>query len=251
MAKRGGSLPAYSDLEVIRAEAAIPVRRLCARLGIPVSTWYYWRDAHRAGRAVRRWPAPVVDTLELPAEATAHRYSAWGHRKIWAMLRADGYRVSQSSVKRAMARRDLLQPRRYQAEVRALARAEFAAFVAARPWLYHVRTRFRSPWTNGVVERFFGSLKYEHLFREEITNGHQLGVEIAAFRSLYNDVRPHEHLDFDTPLRHYVMRPDPALDLPIQLPGTGPPISYNPDPPRPRTRRPPGPPRRGAASSAG
>jgi transposase InsO family protein len=53
--------------------------------------------------------------------------------------------------------------------------AAFAAFIAARPWLYHVRTRYRSPWTNGVIERFFGSLKYEHLFRSEITNGYELG----------------------------------------------------------------------------
>jgi transposase InsO family protein len=33
------------------------------------------------------------------------------------------------------------------------------------PPLRHVRTRVRSPQTNGVVERFFGSLKYEHLYR--------------------------------------------------------------------------------------
>jgi transposase InsO family protein len=31
-----------------------------------------------------------------------------------------------------------------------------------------VRTRHRAPKTNGVVERFFGSLKYEHLYRLEI-----------------------------------------------------------------------------------
>jgi putative transposase len=325
----------------------LTVVRFCDRLGIPHSTWYYWRDAHRAGREVRHWPAPVVDALEDVAEAKAHKYSAWGHRKIWAMLRADGYFVSQSSVKRAMGRRNLLQPRRYHAEVRALARArravftnpptrrnrvwqtdfseyetehsgfwqlsgyvdyatkfcltagafgtktaldalislkaaiaaaeeelghplaedcldaltgeivplvivtdngscyksaDFAAFIAARPWLHHVRTRFRSPWTNGVIERFFQTLKYEGLFRHEITDGYQLGRRIEIERALYNDVRPHEHLDFATPRSRY-LGPQPADDVPIQLPGTGPPINYNPDPPRPRTRRPPGPPR--------
>jgi transposase InsO family protein len=189
------------------------------------------------------------------------------------MLRADGVRVSQSSVKRALARRGLLQPARYQAERRQLARerhetfwvaparrnrvwqtdftefettthgtwrisgvvdywsklclaapvtgtqtardainavkaaistaeamldrplledcvdpstgelhplvivtdngpayksTDFLRFIRSRPELRHVRTRHHAPETNGVVERFNGSLKYEHLYREEI-----------------------------------------------------------------------------------
>jgi transposase InsO family protein len=32
------------------------------------------------------------------------------------------------------------------------------------------RTRARSPQTNGVIERFFGSLKYERLYRHDIGN---------------------------------------------------------------------------------
>ncbi len=323
------------------------VVRFCARLGIPTSTWYYWRTSARAGREVRCWPTPVLDAVEEAVTETAHRYSAWGHRKIWAMIRADGFEVSQASVRRTMARRGLLQPRRYQAEVRALAKArkavftnppkrrnrvwqsdfsefetahggfwqlsgyldyatkmclsasahgsktshdalvslkaalaaaeellgtsieddctnpetgeitplvivtdngscyksaEFAAFIEARkPWLYHVRTRFRAPWTNGVIERFFQTLKYEHLYRQDITNGLQLGEEINKLRTLYNDIRPHENLNWATPRKIY-LGPQPA-DEPIHLPGTGPPINYNPEPPRPRTRRPPGPPR--------
>jgi putative transposase len=35
------------------------------------------------------------------------------------------------------------------------------AFAGDDPLLRHVRTRVRSPQTNGVVERFFGTLKYE------------------------------------------------------------------------------------------
>lgn len=40
-----------------------------------------------------------------------------------------------------------------------------AAFTSGDPLLRHVRTRGRSPQTNGVVERFFGSLEHEHLYR--------------------------------------------------------------------------------------
>jgi transposase InsO family protein len=109
----------------------MPVARFCRRLGIPRSTWYCWRDAHLAGRPHRRWPAPVVDAIEEPAAAQAHRWSAWGHRKIWAMLRADGVSVSQSSVYRGLKRRNLLQPGNYHAERRALAQARKQAFVTA------------------------------------------------------------------------------------------------------------------------
>jgi putative transposase len=106
------------------------VRRFCARLGIPTSTWYYWRSAEVRGRPARRWPAPVVDAIEEQAAVKAYEFSAWGHRKIWAMLRADGTRVSQSSVRRALARRELLLPVRYQAERRAFARARRSTFDA-------------------------------------------------------------------------------------------------------------------------
>jgi transposase InsO family protein len=39
------------------------------------------------------------------------------------------------------------------------------AFAGDDPLFRHVRTRVRSPQTNGVVERFFGTLKYERLYR--------------------------------------------------------------------------------------
>jgi putative transposase len=290
----------------------VPVRRFVIRLGIPASTWYHWRSWHLRGRPVRRWPAPVVDAIESAAAEQAHRWSAWGHRKIWAMLRADGVHVSRSSVLRALARRDLLLPARYQAERRALAAArralfvaaptrrnrvwqtdfteietsqggtwrispvvdyaaklalatpvsgttgardaiaalkaaireaerlmghslledcidrdtgeitpltivtdngpaymstDFLRFIAGRPELAHVRTRHHSPETNGVVERFNQSVKYEHLYRLEIPDALTLAEEAEAYRRLYNEIRPHESLDFATPLSAYLADP--------------------------------------------
>lgn len=288
------------------------VQRFCFRLGIPRSTWYSWRDAHLEGRVMRRWPAPVVDALEEPAARHAGQWSAWGHRKIWAMLRADGISVSQSSVYRAMKRRDLLLPARYQAERRAIAAArkkafvdpptrrnrvwqtdftrieissgsawwispvtdyfakvvlaapvssriaardavsaletaiasaeallghtllsdcldpisgeltpvivvtdngpayksaDFARFIAGRPELSHVRTRHYAPETNGVVERFNQSLKYEQLFRHEIADGQDLVEHVAEYCDVYNRIRPHEALGFIPPLQTYLAAP--------------------------------------------
>ena len=319
MAKKGGALPAYQELELIRAEGGVPVRRFLGRLGIPASTWYHWRAAHLHGRPVRRWPAPVVDAIEARAAEQAYRWSAWGHRKIWAMLRADGVRVSRSSVLRALARRNLLLPARYQAERRQLAVArralfveapvrrnrvwqtdftefetsrhgtwrlapvvdyatklclaipvsgttgardaiaaveaaiaeaehllghpllqdcidpetgeilpvtivtdngpaykssDFLHFIASRPELAHVRTRHHAPETNGVVERFNQSLKYEHLYRLEIADVIALADEAEAFRDLYNTVRPHESLGFGTPISAYLAHPASHLSDP-------------------------------------
>jgi transposase InsO family protein len=320
VAKKGGALPAWDELEAIRLEHHVAVVRFCARLGIPRSTWYHWRAGALDGRPVRRWPAPVVDAIVERAAEEAHKYAAWGHRKIWAMLRADGVRVSMSSIERALRRRGLLQPRRYQAERRHLAarrkatfrldptrrnqvwqadfteyetsaggtwrigvvvdyvtktclatailgrtatqdaidtlrtaieEAErlagrtlleecldpatgelrslvvvtdngpafkslgFARFFADRVGIEHVRTRYRAPETNGVVERFIGTLKYEHLLWLDVRDVLDLDAACQEFRRFYNDTRPHEALGFATPLSRYLEPPHwpPTYDL--------------------------------------
>jgi transposase InsO family protein len=289
------------------------IRRFCRRLGIPESTYYYWRSVTLSGREPRRWPAPVVDAIEEEAAEKAHAYSAWGHRKIWELLRRDGTMVSPESVKRALKRRGLLQPARYQAERRNMAKARratfdappmrrnrvwqtdfsefettnagvwritgvvdyaaklclacqvkgtqkgldavsiieaaiheaeellgkplkedlvdpatgeiatlaivtdngpayksdrFARFIMSRPELRHVRTRHHSPQTNGVIERFFETIKYEHLYRLEIVNAWMLTEEIESFRQLFNEIRPHEALGMATPLERYMASPE-------------------------------------------
>jgi hypothetical protein len=70
VAEKGGALPTFAELEAIRLEYDVPVRRFCARLGIPSSTWYHWRAGELSGHPVRRWPAPVVDAIEADAAAT-------------------------------------------------------------------------------------------------------------------------------------------------------------------------------------
>ena len=76
----------------------------------------------------------------------------------------------------------------------------FAAYIEKRPELIHIRTRRKSPGQNGVRERAFGSLKYEHLYRLEIDDGHTLGVEVESYRQLFNHIRPHEAIDMRRPL---------------------------------------------------
>ena len=84
---------------------------------------------------------------------------------------------------------------------------DFAKAFVGRPELRHVRTRHYAPQTNGVVERFNQSLKYERLYRHEISDGQDLAEHIEVFRDEFNAIRPHEGLDWDRPLDRYLKPP--------------------------------------------
>ena len=43
-------------------------------------------------------------------------------------------------------------------------------------------------------------MKYEHLYRHEIDDGHQLGQETESYRQLFNRIRPHEAIGMQRPL---------------------------------------------------
>jgi transposase InsO family protein len=90
---------------------------------------------------------------------------------------------------------------------------DWLRFFAGRSELTHVRTRHRAPETNGVVERFVQTLKYEHLYRIEISDVLELQAEVDAFRQLYNTWRPHETLGQTPPIGHYLAEPSPEPNL--------------------------------------
>ncbi|MEV0700854.1 hypothetical protein AB0I53_23495 [Saccharopolyspora sp. NPDC050389] len=87
---------------MIRQDAAMPVSRFTALIGIPRRTYTRWIIKSRAGNPPKGpWPAPVVEAVEPIVEKYAQDWPAWGHRKIHALMRADGYDVSASTVERA------------------------------------------------------------------------------------------------------------------------------------------------------
>ncbi|MBA2516114.1 MAG: transposase [Solirubrobacterales bacterium] len=92
----------------------------------------------------------------------------------------------------------------------------FARYIASRPELTHIRTRRRSPQTNGVIERYHGAIKIEQLWRQLPADGTEMTRMVDDFRHLYNDVRPHEYLDGDRPTDRYLAEPiSPPSDDPI------------------------------------
>ncbi|MGH2688824.1 MAG: integrase core domain-containing protein, partial [Actinomycetota bacterium] len=75
--------------------------------------------------------------------------------------------------------------------------------------IVHMRTRKKAPWTNGVIERWFRSVKYERLYRHHIGDGQALAGHVVDYRTIYNAIRPHEAIGMATPLSLYRKWPSP------------------------------------------
>ena len=81
--------------------------------------------------------------------------------------------------------------------------SEFVAYTL-QSWLAerHVKTLYiapGSPWQNGHVESFHGSLRDECLNRELMLSVAEARVVIEDYRRYYNEVRPHGGLGYRTP----------------------------------------------------
>jgi putative transposase len=66
----------------------------------------------------------------------------------------------------------------------------------------HIRQSMdgKSRWADNImIERWFRSLKTEKIYIEEYTTERELCACIAAFVDQYNNVRPHESLEYVTP----------------------------------------------------
>ncbi|WP_062386589.1 integrase core domain-containing protein [Demequina iriomotensis] len=114
---------------MIRVEAGMSTSRFCEKFDMPERTWRRWQARARAGEQAKGpWPQPARTAVRehVVAHATAH--PAWGHRKIWALVRHDGVRTSEATVLRTLRDEGLLLPAHYQRERKQLAARRKAAF---------------------------------------------------------------------------------------------------------------------------
>ncbi|WP_306358831.1 MULTISPECIES: integrase core domain-containing protein [unclassified Nocardia] len=114
---------------MIRVSAGMPTTRFCQVVGVPERTWRRRQARARSGVPVKgSWPRPAREAVREAARRHALAHPAWGHRKVWAMCRHDGHRVSQATVLRLLRDEGLLLPAAYQRERRQLAQRRKVAF---------------------------------------------------------------------------------------------------------------------------
>lgn len=84
-----------------------------------------------------------------------------------------------------------------------------------------VRTSYRSPWQNGVVERFIGTVRRELLDHVIVLGEHHLRLLLEGFVRYYHHDRTHLGLGKDSPRgRPVEPRPAPAATV-VSLPRVG------------------------------
>lgn len=114
---------------MIRIEAGMSTARFCELVDMPERTWRRWQArARTGGRPKGPWPRPARESARDRVLKHATDHPAWGHRKIWAMVRHDGHVVSEATVLRVLRDEGLLLPAQYQRERRQLAERRKAAF---------------------------------------------------------------------------------------------------------------------------
>jgi transposase InsO family protein len=117
---------------VIGTEAGMSTTRFCQLIDMPERTWRRWRVRTRAGAHARGpWPWPARSAAVELARRHALAHPAWGHRKVWAMVRHDGHDGHvdcEAMILRLLRDEGLILPAAYQRERRSLAEHRKAAF---------------------------------------------------------------------------------------------------------------------------
>lgn len=233
----GGPVGPFEDLEVIRTDAGMSTARFCELFGIPERSWRRWQARARAGQPVVKgpWPAPAREQHRQAVVGLAGDHPAWDHRKIWAMARHDGHRVSQSTVRRIFDEEGRLLKADYQRERRRLAQARKAAFADPptgpnQVWQFDFSefvTTGGGTWRVAAVADYWSKYEFgwhwsptanqhatiagveiapvetERLYREQIHDASDLVREAEAHRVQFNTVRPRETLSWNRPADVY------------------------------------------------
>ncbi|WP_250646157.1 IS3 family transposase [Microbacterium tenebrionis] len=107
----------------------MPTARFVKLIGMPERSYRRWQAKARVGaRPKGPWPQPAKDAARPLVTKHALAKPEWGHRKIWALTRHDGHRVSQATVLRLLRDDGLILPSEYQKQRRQLAKDRKAAF---------------------------------------------------------------------------------------------------------------------------
>lgn len=131
MEKGGLAAWAFDELDALREEAGATVARFCEIAGVPRATWSRCRSASSTAKGPR--PTPAQDAVEADAKTLAADWEGWGHRKLAALKRVgigsvEAGPVSDSTMRRVLARDGLALPANHTAAIRRAAGVRKQAF---------------------------------------------------------------------------------------------------------------------------
>jgi len=93
---------------MIRGSAGMPVSRFCVLVGVPRRTYCRMQWLLKSGVPTTKgpWPSTSLDAVADVLEDYLRQYGHLGHRKIHALILADGHVTSPSTVLRGIRRLD-------------------------------------------------------------------------------------------------------------------------------------------------
>ncbi len=204
---------------MIRTDAQLSVSRFAELIDVSRRTYTYRLTKHRRGDSAKgRWPAPVVDRIEpvvakyalacpITATSAAPDLIAVFEAAIATAETLLGVPLIEDCIDPVTG--ELCPVVIVTDNGPAMKSIAVAKWFKNRPEVTHVRTRHRSPHTNGVIERWFQSLKHERLYRHDIATVIDLADHVNDFIDEHNTIHPNETLDWQRPLDAYLK--DPTL----------------------------------------
>lgn len=142
------------------------------------------------------WLVGVIDCHDR--DLIGHRYGASADAAlctraladaVWERFRGDLDRLAAAGLELSHDWGSQYTSRRYQGELCTLQ-------IRSRP------TMIGCPEQNAIIERFFGSLKDEEVWTKEYETRAEAIEAIDAWIDFYRSERPHQALDYRSPLEH-------------------------------------------------
>lgn len=79
------------------------------------------------------------------------------------------------------------------------------------------RTPRRSPESNGIAERFFGTFKRDYVYQGELEHFEEVGQKVGGWIRDYNEVAPHSALGMKAPAQFYIDWKAKIRLIPVQI----------------------------------
>lgn len=204
---------------LVRRQSAGSVNRKRVHRIIKLNGWQVWQKPQGKRPRVQAWPSRATTPNERWAIDTTYVFCG---RDGWCPLTAIidccdrsivGWRLSRSGVARiaAAALEDALRDRKIQTGQRELTLRSDNGLVFGAKVFVRVVNRYGlgqeyitpySPEQNGMIERFFKTLKEECVWVHRFENRDQAFAVIAAWLQHYHQARPHSALGYLTPAEY-------------------------------------------------